>query len=879
MGAFWFFCIYFFSALSFSQIDPQQVNHPDRIRRSTILRPEQIAAEFHHIIIDARNSRGGNGDIGGAYLTAIDFINRLHYQGQITLVGGDEAVSILTKLTGIPIQDGTKLQEGRLTFFVAENLHQKIPPADLYISVANPSGAFKSSSKTGGFRPEDDRQWISIIPLEKNAVLVAQTVLGNTENRESVNPTAVARVNGLDFDLEAAGIAGYESGIYYDDVALKLRGKGFGEVRDFLLNAIEKVPDEKIKQIVHDVVSGQSLGGAKVGMAYGLSKVGIQFHSYLSGLVDEAKKNNESFVFVTPSSFKVSHPERQESWASDVIVLEPGENPPSHAESGKVYVVRTGTLPHDVFVGLMAFAQMPLVVAGDGAMSAAINLGKPFWMTKIDWNYRNIQKLKDRIERAPLSQESRDLLNKILNDKRPNLVSVETHIDASEALKMLEPQIAQAYWDLQNETPSLTDTLLEAAGILKQYYRGLSGFVDLASTAHDPLLRRSLLLNFAEKGDSQALRILIKLLRKSPQAWAFALLRDRFPTTLLKNETIRTVIEKEWVGGTDSLLVRGGVKAMEFIGDERAKRVLLAQGVRYTETTRDYRQLFEETAGVEAFESLLAMEPNLFLQPTYYKPLLENSSPQVLRYILSGIGLNDKWVKNTPKDSDFYLQLGKLLFHPDQEVRSGAAFAIWHRSPHPGPELVGDLKRAIYTHGSEHYFVEALASTRTKDVEASLLILDLMVKRPTDSMALGDSAEALIKMGSSEKKVLDRLEALLSDPNSSIALNVASVLAEDALRSDDPDPALNRVAKVLRSHEFSAEVKKRVLKTLARVLPRVGSFSGLMELIRSLRPHADSEALGLLEKMENNVSEAATKFGDGCRFNMQIMTAGAGGAP
>src|SRR5690348_2947447 len=57
-------------------------------------------AGFQNIVFDVRGSRGGNGDVASAYLTALDFIERLKYPHKITFVVDDSAKKILTVLTG-----------------------------------------------------------------------------------------------------------------------------------------------------------------------------------------------------------------------------------------------------------------------------------------------------------------------------------------------------------------------------------------------------------------------------------------------------------------------------------------------------------------------------------------------------------------------------------------------------------------------------------------------------------------------------------------------------------------------------------------------------------------------------------------------------------
>lgn len=83
----------------------------------------------------------------------------------------------------------------------------------------------------------------------------------------------------------------------------------------------------------------------------------------------------KSFCLLTPLRFDDSDivdPELRQR----VVLVANEASLPDHVEPGKIYIVKTKTLPHRVFVGLIAYSMRKGLVpvgAGDGFLSAAIN--------------------------------------------------------------------------------------------------------------------------------------------------------------------------------------------------------------------------------------------------------------------------------------------------------------------------------------------------------------------------------------------------------------------------------------------------------------------------------------------------------------------------
>jgi hypothetical protein len=262
--------------------------------------------------------------------------------------------------------------------------------------------------------------------------------------------------------MSPSGIASSEAGIYNDYVAVQLRSMKADEIEKFVVAESEMIDDLDSKKSVQDIISGTKLKGAKTGLAYGISAGATkqQFMSYLKGL--EAGK---SFCLLTPSRFDDSDivdPELRQR----VVLVANEASLPEHAEPGKIYIVKTKTLPHRVFVGLMAYSMRKGLVpvgAGDGFMSAAINLGGPFVLTRVAWNAKNIANLKQRllvIAKRLYTDPAHIALVESLFDS----VYGKINMNRAQALQTLAPLFAR----LSEEVPDLSERIMDAAVVVHE---------------------------------------------------------------------------------------------------------------------------------------------------------------------------------------------------------------------------------------------------------------------------------------------------------------------------------------------------------------------------------------------------------------------------
>jgi hypothetical protein len=482
---------------------------PDSATFNT-LRDERDAAglpPFKNILIDVRGSRGGRGDVAAGYLMAMDMLEKARRaegaapDARVTFLLDKESRGILGGLMNLDIRPGEASEDGRIAFHTLDSLPRSFPVVDLYMAFASPSGTLYAE-KDLRYPDRGLSGWLGKlrrkrgIPVDGGSVLLVQTVLGNTENPDSRNPYAMARLGGFTFNLLPAGLARKESGIYADQVAWRLRDKPREEVRGFILDELGRVRNARDREVVRGLLNGDLLAGSETGLVYGITHhaVKAQFKEYLRGLAAEAERSGRSYALVTPSGFSLDQlgDAEQDEFLRRVVVVGKEESPPGSPEDGKVYIVRTGGLPHPVFVGLMAYSRPPPVVAGDGAMSAAVILGRPFVMTRLPWNERNILNLKLRLLEWARKPGSRLLIEEVYGSK----------LALGRALEL--ESVANRFHVLVYELPSLTRSVLDAASAVASLADLTTPLAALFPLLADDALRLDFMMQRAFLGDGPA---------------------------------------------------------------------------------------------------------------------------------------------------------------------------------------------------------------------------------------------------------------------------------------------------------------------------------------------------------------------------------------
>ncbi|UPT74321.1 MAG: hypothetical protein M0D55_00780 [Elusimicrobiota bacterium] len=442
-----------------------------------------LPPETRRIVFDVRGSRGGHGDVAAAYLTAYDLLDRTAGRSDaitpsITFIAGDAERKILSRLTGRTVRSGDDLFDGQVKVY-AHGLPKSEPEPDVLMNLAAPDGEYKRPL------PGDEKYGLR---LAKNTVILTQTVFGNTES-EAKGP-ATMMINGRRLELSNAGLATADAGVYADPVARALRRMTPEQRKQFALDRLEEA-DVPGSAAAGAVVRGEVLAGAEIGLAYGISmkEVKPQFEQYLSGLAARLDKTKGSYVIVTPSAFKVSDV-KDVFLRGRIQVIEGDPVLPEKAEKGKIYVLKTGTLPHPAFVSLMALSRPPPVVAGDGAMSAAIGLGRPFVLTRVGWNEDNIEAYARRLYlRTP--PKDRPIVKEVFEKGRLQYaLGLET--------------VAPAFDQTSRAIPLLTDTMFAAIQAARDVEASEVPTSALLAEIQDPKLKASLLSVRSVLGDFDA---------------------------------------------------------------------------------------------------------------------------------------------------------------------------------------------------------------------------------------------------------------------------------------------------------------------------------------------------------------------------------------
>lgn len=401
-----------------------------------------------HIVFDVRGSRGGHGDVAAGYLTAFDLIDRLRpgdAAPRISFIADQTELRILSRLTGETISSGSGLFGGRATAYSAQDIPRELPPASVLMVLADAAGEFTRHGNLRWVDSADPEK--GYIPATRDTVIMTQTVFGNTEITVPRNATVLHGRNRL--ELSHAGIREGHAGVYTDPVGRALRGRSREQVRAFALDEARKASGRGAERVTA-FLQGEALSGAEPGLAYGITakEVKSQFERYLKGLAARARKG-ASYALFTPSGFSRDDV-KDGSLRKRIVVIEDGDPMPAAAQPGRIYVVKTGTLPHPLFVSLMAYARPPPVLAGDGAMSAALSLGRPYVMTEVAWNRRNILDYGARLSKAALSAPQRRLFARVYGKQAlEHALELEEH--------------APLFDKVSRDIPTLTDSLFEAA--------------------------------------------------------------------------------------------------------------------------------------------------------------------------------------------------------------------------------------------------------------------------------------------------------------------------------------------------------------------------------------------------------------------------------
>jgi hypothetical protein len=382
------------------------------------------------------------------------------YTNEMTFVADETSLRILSKLEGRNISHGSTIFNGRVRILEFNKITDTDFPkaVTLVQHLARPSGRnyFESSYRDERI-PMDTRANPLGAKIPYKGMLVVQTVLGNTENPNSIRPSGYLQFLDHSFVTPSAGLASNEAGIYKDVQARSLRGMKRDELVGLLKENISRLPtieQQKFKNLL-EFYEGRLLEGAQSGFAYGitLAQPYSQYTSYLTSLRNNDK--NRATVIFTPSGVvKKNSPD-----SATIHILGLSDSSfPERAKAGHVYLVQIPDVSRHVFNILMALSDTPVVVAGDGALSGVLSLGKPFLMTTTGWNYKN------RIEIGKLLKaKASPQLASIIED-----VFIKGRLNQAALLTSYSDEMSRIIRTVADESRALLDSNLKIIGHLKK---------------------------------------------------------------------------------------------------------------------------------------------------------------------------------------------------------------------------------------------------------------------------------------------------------------------------------------------------------------------------------------------------------------------------
>lgn len=484
---------------------------------------------FKNIVVDLRGSRGGNGDVSAGYLVAGQLIKEKGVK-KLTLVIDEKTRGILTTLVGHKIEDGEKIWDGAVEVKLYENIKEPLQAVDLFFQFAKKNSQDNLSNSI--YRPGDpESNRRGKIQLSPDAFWITHTVLGNSEARREEAANFGGIRHGLnDYYISSPGLRPEENGVYSDQTAKALLGMSGDEVlknsemslkQEKAINSKDPKRQKELRVIegtLFDHARGKVLKGSEQGFAYGLMSTfqKTDMEAYLDGLKNAAQKLKKSYVIFSPVRYEnvndiVGQKRRDFPKIENVEYVNLSEEPfdlqklPQDAEAGKVYFVTVPKLSNAMFNQFLYRSTPIPVIAGDGALSAAINMKKPFLMTVVPWNEHNVESvyLQKAAQVAPESETQNLLLQGFDPDefyRKDESIRLKI-IESLETKARLKKEYSKplAAHDLLDRTQEQLATIVD--------FESQKGNVDYSKIA-DPNLKISLLVKAAKNGSESAAKLL-----------------------------------------------------------------------------------------------------------------------------------------------------------------------------------------------------------------------------------------------------------------------------------------------------------------------------------------------------------------------------------
>jgi hypothetical protein len=510
----------------------------------------EIINGFRHVVIDTSDVRGGKGDVAANYLLAMTIMQTWNYQGQLTIIGTPQSIAILSSLSGQSLKSGSHLFSDLARIHQVNKLPTELPPTDLYIGLARRSGTL-NALVPGSIQPSSRRYRPVEVRLEKlpnrglgvnlsaEATIVAMPVFENVECRDLNYPHGLILTGDTRAEIRKPGLTGRSAGIYHDPVAAQLRDKTESEVIRIAKLALMAMPDHPYSQKLSSIIDGELLQGADFSFAYvpTVQRAKSQVRSYLQGMIDHINKagqDQKSMVLVTTSNLPGSTVSMLKSNLNRLVFIDNEQEIPQTAKPGTLYILQVGAIPHSLFNCFLALSEYPPVVSGDGGLSAALILGKPFVMAEISTNRQQIQVMNYHLGQL-------DPANTDLYGTRTNLTAA-----LGAAYRLMNPETRAAFASLIDYYEDFAEVLIDSIGAAREYNKRKNkpteGMASEIATIKDMALRISLLLDMACNGDHEALRHLAYEFRKDNALFRQAYSRGIIPEKLFKHKRMQRLL-------------------------------------------------------------------------------------------------------------------------------------------------------------------------------------------------------------------------------------------------------------------------------------------------------------------------------------------------
>jgi hypothetical protein len=201
------------------------------------------------------------------------------------------------------------------------------------------------------------------------------------------------------------------------------------------------------------------------------------------------------------------------------IDLSAGDALPARAEPGTVYIVTTGVLSHRLFVAMMAYCTDPVLITGDGSLSAAVWL-KEFALLQVVHGGYIPATVAARLLASANTDEQRQAIHAAFHgalDWQPDAFNRRPKNDLSHATELGDPRLAAPYTNARADIPILTDRVLHTIAQARQYLvektEGQDP-VDWLRQVRDPDLRDGMLLDLANNRMPGAIEAFVKRLQE-----------------------------------------------------------------------------------------------------------------------------------------------------------------------------------------------------------------------------------------------------------------------------------------------------------------------------------------------------------------------------